>query len=338
MRRCPVDPHRPRTAPLRTDGGGVGLFTVTERPVIEHTTETETPVVRRVNAAFTDTFGITDAVAEVPLSTTLASVTTSTDAEREILENARDGTEAVVQCKGETAGGTRSFDVRTVRTEARGYVIFTEAATDDRIDVLKYLTHSLRNPLEVATVHTDVMAESETLEHLETVRTAHERMDNIIEDTMALAQQGIDTGDSEAVEIAAIAREAWATARTDAATLDIGTPGTVRASERRLAVLFENLFRNAVRHGTADGVDPEGDLTVIVDGTDDGFYVADDGSGIPTDDRDRVLNAGFTTEDDGTGLGLAIVAEIAGSHGWEIAVTESEAGGTRFEFSGPASG
>ena len=64
----------------------------------------------------------------------------------------------------------------------------------------------------------------------------------------------------------------------------------------------------------------------------DGFYVADDGRGIPAADRDRVLDAGYTTDDDGTGLGLAIVAEIAESHGWSVAVTESDAGGTRFEF------
>ena len=35
--------------------------------------------------------------------------------------------------------------------------------------------------------------------------------------------------------------------------------------------------------------------------------------------------------DDGTGFGLTSVRQIALAHGWEVAVTESEDGGARFE-------
>jgi hypothetical protein len=31
---------------------------------------------------------------------------------------------------------------------------------------------------------------------------------------------------------------------------------------------------------------------------------------------------------------LAIVEEIVTAHGWDLAITESDAGGTRFEFTG----
>ena len=62
---------------------------------------------------------------------------------------------------------------------------------------------------------------------------------------------------------------------------------------------------------------------------DGGFAVADDGPGIPADDRDRVFESGYTTGD-GTGLGLAIVKTIAEAHGWTVSVTESDAGGARF--------
>jgi len=46
-----------------------------------------------------------------------------------------------------------------------------------------------------------------------------------------------------------------------------------------------------------------------------------------------VFEPGFTTASDGTGFGLTIVKRIADAHGWEIGVTESDAGGARFEFS-----
>jgi two-component system OmpR family sensor kinase len=63
-----------------------------------------------------------------------------------------------------------------------------------------------------------------------------------------------------------------------------------------------------------------------------GFYVADDGPGIPPAEREDVFEPGFTTAEDGSGFGLAIVAEIAEAHDWEVTVTESSAGGARFEI------
>jgi signal transduction histidine kinase len=63
-----------------------------------------------------------------------------------------------------------------------------------------------------------------------------------------------------------------------------------------------------------------------------GFYVADDGSGLPPERRDRVFDHGFTTDEDGTGFGLSIVADIALAHGWDVRAVESEHGGARFEF------
>uniref|UniRef100_A0A7D5KFW2 histidine kinase n=2 Tax=Natrinema halophilum TaxID=1699371 RepID=A0A7D5KFW2_9EURY len=64
-----------------------------------------------------------------------------------------------------------------------------------------------------------------------------------------------------------------------------------------------------------------------------GFYVADDGRGLP-DDRDQVFEDGYTTNEDGTGFGLSIVHGIATAHDWEVDATDSETGGARFEFTG----
>lgn len=103
--------------------------------------------------------------------------------------------------------------------------------------------------------------------------------------------------------------------------------GTIEADESRLHGLFENLFRNAVEHAGDDVTVRVGRLT-----DETGFYVEDDGPGIPADDRDEIFDHGFTTSEEGTGYGLSIVAEIVAGHGWDITVSESDTGGTRFEI------
>jgi signal transduction histidine kinase len=67
-----------------------------------------------------------------------------------------------------------------------------------------------------------------------------------------------------------------------------------------------------------------------------GFVVADNGPGIPEEDREVVFRTGFTTSPDGTGYGLAIVRELAAMHGWRIEAARSSGGGARFEVRGAA--
>ena len=71
---------------------------------------------------------------------------------------------------------------------------------------------------------------------------------------------------------------------------------------------------------------------VTVGDLEDGFYVADNGPGIPAEHRETVFEPGYSTRDDGTGFGLAIVQDVADAHDWTVRVTESEMGGTRFEI------
>ena len=76
------------------------------------------------------------------------------------------------------------------------------------------------------------------------------------------------------------------------------------------------------------------DVTIRVGDLADGFYVADDGPGIPEERRDEVFQAGYSTSEAGTGFGLAIVRQIAEGHGWAVRATDASDGGARFEFTG----
>jgi signal transduction histidine kinase len=210
------------------------------------------------------------------------------------------------------------------------------------------VSHDLRSPLNVAQGYLELLGdavEDETARsYLERVESAHGRMDELIEDVLALARQGAVVDEPTPTRIADVAAAAWRSTATDGATLDIQTgDATVLADPRRLRALFENLFRNSVEHGsTSSRASPDDaaehgstdghTLTVTVALTDEGFSVADDGPGIPEPERRAVFEAGHTSVADGTGFGLAIVKRIAEAHGWSVTLTGGESGGARFEF------
>jgi signal transduction histidine kinase len=76
------------------------------------------------------------------------------------------------------------------------------------------------------------------------------------------------------------------------------------------------------------------DVAIRVGDLDDGFYVADDGHGIPPAVRDDLFEPGRSTAEGNTGFGLAIVQEIATAHGWTVAAVDAADGGARFEIRG----
>ena len=95
----------------------------------------------------------------------------------------------------------------------------------------------------------------------------------------------------------------------------------------------ENASEPSVAHAPEDAVEHDSSaVTVTVGRHDDGFFLADDGTGIDEEQREAAFDPGYTTADDGTGFGLTIVRRIADAHGWDISMTESDAGGVRFEF------
>ena len=189
------------------------------------------------------------------------------------------------------------------------------------------VSHDLRNPLSVATGRLELAADECSSPHLEAVSEAHERMERLIDDLLLFAKMGSETLSLTAVEFAALATECWEPLAPPDAGLSVEFDRAVRADRDRLRQLLENLLKNAVDHGGDDVAVTIGELT-------DGFYVADDGPGIPPDRHEDVLAAGYTSAEDGTGFGLSIVSQIAEAHGWDLVVTESGSGGARFEIRG----
>ncbi|ADB62520.1 histidine kinase [Haloterrigena turkmenica DSM 5511] len=298
----------------------------------------------------------------------------------------------IVRLGGIDADAVTEIDVQTFRPIATAAIGAIErrrrvrTLEDDRAELKKknedlqdfanIVSHDLRNPLSVAEGYLELAVETGDEEYVREIKDAHKRIDRIIEHTLTLARQGQGIDDAEAVDLESVARRAWKTVETPDATLRVADSATFDADPDRLRQLFENLFRNAVEHGSTDSPsqaqensvehgstssrpaaddsvehgstssqpstdDSEptetDDGLVVTVGTlakGEGFFVADDGPGIPASERSRIFERGYTDSDDGTGFGLHIVREIVDAHRWNISVTDSDYGGARFEIDG----
>lgn len=109
------------------------------------------------------------------------------------------------------------------------------------------------------------------------------------------------------------------------------------ADASQLAMAVKNLVDNAVRYSEGGKVelsaDPRDDLVVIT--------VADQGIGIPADERSRIferfyrVDKGRSRATGGTGLGLAIVRHVVENHGGHISVDSDLGVGTTFTLTLP---
>ena len=112
---------------------------------------------------------------------------------------------------------------------------------------------------------------------------------------------------------------------------DACEPALVFADPGDLAHVVDNLVENALRytppgaHVTVESESANGRATLVV---------ADNGPGIPDEDRDRVFERFYRGSNGrrlgpGTGLGLAIVAELV--ERWDGEVTLADGPGTRIQ-------
>ncbi|AEH35793.1 sensor histidine kinase [Halopiger xanaduensis] len=186
------------------------------------------------------------------------------------------------------------------------------------------ISHDLRNPLNVISGTADLIAETEELHRLEHIAAAADRMESMIDDLLLLARDGAKLGSIESVPLESVVRDAWTGVETSDATLETRDLPTVAADPGRLQQALENLVRNAVEHNDAG-------VGILVEGTDDGFALEDDGAGVPPDRRERVFEEGYSGAG-GTGLGLSIVETVVSAHGWDVSVTDGKQGGARFEI------
>ncbi len=316
-------------------------------PVIAYAVEGNEPHITATNGAFETVFdGVSS---EVPVATVFDQfrVVTATAAADPVTQLLR-GNSVGIYLDG--LGDTGPYFARIIPSgDDTGYIVFSDlsecpdiAATSAVDQVSSVISHDLRNPLDVAKAHLRAAQETGDAEHFDAVSNAHDRMEQLIRDVLTITRGRTAVDPSKDVSIEAAAKDAWESVDTGEATLDVRDPlPTVTADADRLRRLLENLFRNSVEHGLdvedqsverGHEASPESGVTITVGELENGFYVADDGLGIPAQERDVVFEPGYSTRNGGTGLGLAIVDRIVAAHDWELTLTAATNGGARFEI------
>lgn len=187
------------------------------------------------------------------------------------------------------------------------------------------LSHDLKTPLNVAEGNLELAQETGDTSYLDEVAQAHNRMENLLDELLRTARGEELTAEPTSIE--SVATNAWSTVDTGNMKLTVESDTVIMAGEVQLRRLFENLYANAGKHGNANAVR----VGVLKDGS--GFYIEDDGTGVPEAEREKVFASGYSTIGGSPGYGLSIVSRICDAHEWTIIVTNSQSGGARFEVS-----
>jgi len=91
--------------------------------------------------------------------------------------------------------------------------------------------------------------------------------------------------------------------------------------------VFSNILENSVQHSGGNEIH-------VRDGSEDGelkCVIEDDGKGIPDEEKEKVWNRGYTTDEErGTGLGMFLVKTLLNTYGGRIELEDSELGGAKF--------
>ncbi|MFI5255027.1 MAG: sensor histidine kinase, partial [Candidatus Limnocylindrales bacterium] len=207
-------------------------------------------------------------------------------------------------------------------------------------------SHELRTPAAIIRSTAEVLqreghvaAEGHTL--AADVVAEADRLGGLVNDllTLASAEAAPLVVERRPLDLAALARET--TRRTEAlaaergAHLVVDAPAaqTVLGDHDRLVQLLVILLDNALEHSP-----PDGTVTVAVAaaGRSVELSVADQGSGIPPEERERIfapfhrLPGPRGSSTGGSGLGLAIARRIAAAHDGTISAGNGAGGGARF--------
>ena len=209
------------------------------------------------------------------------------------------------------------------------------------------VSHDLRVPLttilayvEMGEDDPDIEPGHPAAEYLQLVGASGRRMLAMLEDVLSYSRVG---GGLHPQQVSL---------RNEAAVVagDLGVafgPGAVLDSQDvqlyadpgQLRTLLQNLVANAMNYSS-----PERELMVRISGVSNyhgaTVLVADNGKGIPPEDRLRVLEPLVRLhrpgDGKGSGLGLATCRRIAEAHGGELSLTEPPGGGTTVVITFPA--
>ncbi|MFB6108820.1 MAG: ATP-binding protein [Haloplanus sp.] len=199
--------------------------------------------------------------------------------------------------------------------------------------------HDIRNDMSVILGWVDVLSEAATEEeraNLDRIRDAGEHAMGLTKDVRTLVELfGSESAgaDLQSVNLRTVLETEIERVRETFADVEIRTDGDLPdvavEANTMLSSVVGNLLTNAVEHNDKavariDVGAEAGPETVVV-------RVADNGPGIPSEDRERMFELDAKgTDSDGTGVGLYLVATLVDAYGGTVDVADNEPTGAVF--------
>ena len=205
--------------------------------------------------------------------------------------------------------------------------------------------HELRTPLALMQVQLDLYNSTEhpgndecTGHTIAMITEQNERLSKMVKTLLDMSELRITVRD-EKIMVDALVEEVLEDLEPLAAEKNVEligkcNPVTMTGSDILIYRLVYNLVENAIKYNH-----PEGKVTVTACQKEKKVIlsVADTGSGIPGELRERVFEPFFRVDKSrsrelgGVGLGLALVHEIVKAHDGSISIKDNPSGGTIFE-------
>ncbi len=193
------------------------------------------------------------------------------------------------------------------------------------------ISHDLRTPITRLQLALEMFPSETDTRLLDRMRQDLEQMNQLISDTLELAQ-GLGPREAEEVDLRDFVDSIVTAYRRGNTAIDWQPEACCLCSVDTLALrrVVANLLDNAVRYGAGRPIE-------VRCRCDDGsacISVLDRGSGISEADREAVfqpfhrLEGSRSRSTGGSGLGLAIARELCAAHGWQITLGAREGGGT----------
>jgi signal transduction histidine kinase len=202
------------------------------------------------------------------------------------------------------------------------------------------ISHNLKNPLGSIKMILQVQLESPEMpdslkSETQMVLAEISRLSNKLTQLLQFSRPAVLGEPGFSCDVADVVKDVTEVLRHEAERkglqLDVSSDGILPVAAGREAVsdILSNLIVNALDAAAATG---NVRVTALKENDSAIVHVEDDGQGIPSELREKVLQPFFTTKTQGTGLGLAIVAKrIAEANGTlEIASPIANGRGTRF--------
>jgi two-component system sensor histidine kinase GlrK len=213
---------------------------------------------------------------------------------------------------------------------------------EQRTRVLRHVSHELKTPLaalrEGSSLLSDQVAGPLTPQQSRIVGIMHSnalRLQTLIDGLLRLqrAEHALDRFERVRLRFDDVVQQVLATqqlAVRDKRLRIMGTlaPLTVTGGREEITTIVSNLVANAIKYSPAGGTIS---LSLARDGDQAVFNVADQGPGVPKDDRAKIFEPFFRARGTassvaGTGLGLAIASEFVHAHHGHLALVDSAAG------------